>query len=82
MDKERITMSCKNCSCLFSKNINRDGCFYLYKEGFNRLHSICPCQDCLVQMLCIDRYNICEEFHNFLVNGVTAITREAKRFRV
>jgi hypothetical protein len=53
----------------------------MFEEAYNRLHDACPCADCLVQIVCRDRYNSCENFRNFLNNGQVVITDEAKAFK-
>jgi len=72
-------MGCESCYCnsLMQK---RKGCLYMFEEAYNRLNYFCPCLECVVQIMCRDRYNICEKFHNFLNNGQVVITDEAKVF--
>jgi len=70
---------CEGCYCnRFMQK--RKGCLYMFEEAYNRLHDVCPCADCLIRIMCRDRYNICEDFHNFLNNGQVVITEEAKAF--
>jgi hypothetical protein len=70
---------CEGCYCQNQKfMLQREGCLYMFKEAYNRLHGDCPCMNCFVRIMCRDRYNVCEEFHNFLNNGQVVVTPEAR----
>lgn len=73
-------MGCESCYCN-SLMLNRKGCLYMFEEAYKRLNDICPCLECVVQIMCKNRYNICLEFHEFLNNNVVVITQEAKAFK-
>ncbi len=72
-------MGCENCYC--NKHMQkRKGCLYMFQNQHEELKSECPCQDCIVQVICKDRYNICEKFHVFLNDNMVRITPEANEF--
>jgi hypothetical protein len=72
-------MGCESCYCnMFMQE--RKGCLYMFQEAHERLKSVCPCLDCIVQIMCKDRYNVCVSFHNFLNDSFVTITPEAKAF--
>jgi len=54
----------------------------MFEEAYNRIHDDCPCADCLIRIICRDRYNVCEDFHNFLNNGQVVVTIEASSFKI
>jgi len=47
------------------------------EEAYNRIHDDCPCADCLIRIICRDRYNACDAFYNFL-NQSLYKTKEKK----
>lgn len=53
----------------------------MFDYAHERIKDECPCKDCLVQLMCKDRYNKCKQFHDFLNNNVVVITPEAKVYR-
>ena len=53
----------------------------MFKDAYNSFNKICPCSECLVQLMCRDRYNICNIFSNFLNNHIVVMTPEAKVFK-
>lgn len=72
-------MGCESCYCnMFMQE--RKGCLYMFQEAHERLKSLCPCLDCIVQIMCKDRYNVCVSFHNFLNNNTVRITQDAAIF--
>jgi hypothetical protein len=49
----------------------------MFEEAYNRVHDGCPCMECLVKIMCRDRYNTCDTFYNFL-NQSLYKTKEKK----
>lgn len=72
-------MTCKGCYCNIYMQ-KREGCLYMFKGDHERLHKECPCKDCIVQLMCSNRYNRCEKFHVFLNDNLVRITPEADKF--
>jgi hypothetical protein len=68
--------SCKSCYCNRFM-LKENGCLYLFEEAYNRVHDGCPCMECLVKIMCRDRYNTCDTFYNFL-NQSLYKTKEKK----
>jgi hypothetical protein len=74
-------MGCESCYCNMYMQ-HREGCLYMFKDTHKVFSSECPCLDCLVQIICKDRYNICEKFHNFLNDNMIVATPEAKKYSI
>lgn len=72
-------MGCESCYCNMHME-KREGCLYMFGDARERLKDICPCKDCIVQLMCTDRYNICEEFNHFLKEQMVVVTPEASKF--
>lgn len=53
----------------------------MFEDAWKRLNKVCPCLDCIVQIICRDRYNKCKNFHDFLDDSFVTITPEAKAFK-
>lgn len=73
-------MACKDCYCNQYMQ-NKRGCLYMFEDAWKRLNKVCPCLDCIVQIICRDRYNKCKNFHDFLDDSFVTITPEAKAFK-
>jgi hypothetical protein len=80
MMQHKSTQICEGCYCQRFM-LEREGCLYMFKEAYNRLHGDCPCMDCFVRIMCRDRYNVCEAFHNFLNSGMVIVTPESRAFK-
>lgn len=61
--------NCKSCYCnrfMLKEMLQEDGCLYLFEQEYNRFRDVCPCVECLVKIMCRERYNVCDDFHVFI----------------
>lgn len=49
----------------------------MYESAYNRLFKKCPCLECIVKMICINRYKNCSLFREFIDDGIVVKTQEA-----
>jgi hypothetical protein len=69
--------SCNGCYCnTFMQNSK--GCLYMPNERYDELYPGCPCNQCVVRIVCKERFNKCESFNNYLTNNLVRITEYAR----
>ena len=56
------------------------GCLYMFFDTYKIIKKDCPCLECIVKVMCEDRFNICRNFHNFLCDNMVVITPYASQF--
>lgn len=52
----------------------------MFKKQYKEFNNECPCKECIVRLMCRDRFNVCRPFHDFLSSNLVRITHYGDQF--
>jgi hypothetical protein len=52
----------------------------MFQDTYKKINKECPCKECIVRIMCRDRFNVCRSFHDFLMSNQVRITHYGDQF--